>query len=125
MQIVAEPVAAAPATLEKLALNNSAQAAQTPVANSADAEKLAKIEPDTSAAAVQTTGSDIESAVPSAPASTAAATEPRTAADTAEPDPQASDKAVESSQTEVAGKIEVPAVASTPATTPATKVEIA
>gem|GEM_PF-3973530 len=74
---------------------------------------------------MQTTGSHIESAVPSAPASTAAATEPRTAAGTAEPDPQASDKAVESSQTEVAGKIEVPAVASTPATTPATKVEIA
>jgi hypothetical protein len=32
---------------------------------------------------------------------------------------------VQSSQTEVAEKIEVPAVASTPATTPATKVEIA
>ena len=122
---VAEPVAAAPATPEKLALNNSAPSAQTPVANSADAEKLAKIEPDTSAAALQTTGSDIESAAPSAPASTAAATEPLAAADTAEPAPQASDKAVQSNQTEVAGKIEVPAVASTPATTPATKVEIA
>lgn len=122
---VAEPVAAAPATPEKLALNNSAPSAQTPVANSGDAEKLAKIEPDTSSAALQTTGSDIESAAPSAPASTAAATEPRAAADTAEPDPQASDKAVQSSQTEVAGSIEVPAVASTPATTPATKVEIA
>jgi hypothetical protein len=122
---VAEPVAAAPATPEKLALNNSAPSAQTPVANSADAEKLAKIEPDTSAAALQTTGSDIESAAPSAPASTAAATEPLAAAVTAEPAPQASDKAVQSSQTEVAGKIEVPAVASTPATTPATKVEIA
>jgi len=118
---VVEPVAAAPATPEKLALNNSAPSAQTPVANSADAEKLAKVEPDTSAAAVQTTGSDIESAAPSAPASTAAATEPLAAADTAEPDPQASDLAVQSSQTEVAGKIEVPAVASTPAT----KVEIA
>jgi hypothetical protein len=122
---VAEPVAAAPATPEKLALNNSAPSAQTPVANSADAEKLAKIEPDTSSAALQTTGSDIESAAPSAPASTAAATEPLAAADTAEPAPQASDKAVQSSQTEVAGSIEVPAVASTPATTPATKVEIA
>src|SRR6476661_8458347 len=122
---VAEPVAAAPATPEKLALNNSAEAAQTPVPNSADAEKLAKIEPDTSAAALQTTGSDIESAAPSAPASTAAATEPLAAADTAEPAPQVSDKAVQSAQTEVAGKIEVPAVASTPATTPATKVEIA
>jgi hypothetical protein len=119
---VAEPVAAAPATPEKLALNNSAPSAQTPVANSANAEKLAKIEPDTSAAALQTTGSDIESAAPSAPASTAA-TEPLAAADTAEPDPQASDKAVQSSQTEVAAKIEVPAVASTPATTPATKVD--
>ncbi|WP_445171703.1 iron uptake porin [Microcoleus sp.] len=119
---VVEPVAAAPATPEKLALNNSAEAAQTPVANSADAEKLAKIEPDASAAAVQTTGSDIESAAPSAPASTAAATEPLAAADTAEPDPQASDLAVQSSsETEVAEKIEVPAVASTPAT----KVEIA
>ena len=122
---VAEPVAAAPATPEKLALNNSAPSAQTPVANSADAEKLAKIEPETSAAALQTTGSDIESAAPSAPASTDAATEPLAAADTAEPAPQASDLAVQSSQTEVAGKIEVPAVASTPATTPATKVEIA
>lgn len=122
---VTEPVAAAPATPEKLALNNSAPSAQTPVANTADAEKLAKIEPDTSAAALQTTGSDIESAAPSAPASTAAATEPLAAAVTAEPEPQASDKAVQSSQTEVAGKIEVPAVASTPATTPATKVEIA
>lgn len=122
---VAEAVAAAPATPEKLALNNSAEAAQTPVANSADAEKLAKIEPENSAAALQTTGSDIESAAVSAPASTAAATEPRAAADTAEPAPQASDKAVQSSQTEVAGKIEVPAVASTPATTPGTKLEIA
>ncbi|WP_445245998.1 iron uptake porin [Microcoleus sp. OTE_8_concoct_300] len=120
---VAEPVAAAPATAEKLALNNSAPSAQTPVANSADAEKLAKFEPDTSAAALQTAGSDIESAAPSAPASTDAATEPLAAADTAEPEPQASDKAVQSSQTEVAGKIEVPAVASTPATTPATKVD--
>jgi hypothetical protein len=120
---VAEPVAAAPATPEKLALNNSAPSAQTPVANSADAEKLATIEPDTSAAALQTIGSDIESAAPSAPASTDAATEPLAAAVTAEPDPQASDKAVQSSQTEVAGKIEVPAVASTPATTPATKVD--
>ncbi|MBD1829765.1 iron uptake porin [Microcoleus vaginatus GB1-A2] len=128
-EIVAEPVAAAPATPEKLALNSSAEAAQTPVANSADAEKLAKIEPDTSAAALQTTGSEIELAAPSAPASTAAVTEPLAAAGTAEPSPQASDLAVQSSQTDTAGKIEVPAVASTPATipatTPATKVEIA
>jgi len=122
---VAEPVAAAPATPEKLALNNSAPSAQTPVANSADAEQQGKIEPETSAAALQTIGSDIESAAPSAPPSTDAATEPLAAAVTAEPDPQASDKAAQSSPTEVAGKIEVPAVASTPATTPATKVEIA
>ncbi|MEG4022699.1 iron uptake porin [Microcoleus sp. S13C4] len=125
-EIVAEPVAAAPAAPEKLALNSSDEAAPTPVANSADAEKLASIEPDTSAAAQPTTGSDIESAAPSAPASTATATEPLAAADTAAPSPQASDLAVQSSQTEVAaGKIEAPAVASTPATTPATKVEIA
>ncbi|MEG4108602.1 iron uptake porin [Microcoleus sp. S13_C5] len=124
-EIVAEPVAAAPAAPEKLALNNSVEAPQTPVANSADAEKLAKIEPDTSAAAlqttVQTTGSDIESAAPSAPASTAAATEPLAAAGTAEPSPQASDLAVQSSQSYTPAKIEVPGVASTPAT----KVEIA
>lgn len=126
-EIVAEPVAAAPAAPENLALNSSAEAAQTPVANSAsaDTEKLAKIEPDTSAAALQTTGSDIESAAPSAPASAATATEPLAAADTAESSPQASDLAVQSSQTDTPGKIEVPAVASTPATTPATKVEIA
>src|SRR6476469_3085218 len=131
-EIVAEPVAAAPAAPEKLALNSSVEAAQTPVANSADAEKLAKIDPETSAAALQTTALDIESAAPIAPASTAA-TEPLAAAGTAAPSPQASDLAVQSSQTEVAGKIEVPAVASTPATTsatapattPATKVEIA
>ncbi|MEG4501460.1 iron uptake porin [Microcoleus sp. F10-C6] len=129
-EIVAEPVAAAPAAPEKLALNSSAEAAQTPVANSADAEKqpekLAAIEPDTSAAALETTASEIDSAAPSAPASTAAATEPVAAASTVEPSsPQASDLAVQSSQTDTAAKIEVPAVASTPATAPATKVEIA
>ncbi|MEG4490072.1 iron uptake porin [Microcoleus sp. D3_18_C4] len=123
-EIVAEPVAAAPAAPENLALNSSVEAAQTPVVNEADAEKIASIEPETSAAALQTTlqttGSDIGLAAPIAPAS-AAATEPLAAAGTAEPSPQASDLAVQSSQTEVAGKIEVPAVASTPAT----KVEIA
>ncbi len=139
-EIVAEPVAAAPAAPEKLALNSSAEAAQTPVANSADAEKLpeklAAIEPDTSAAALETTASEIDSAAPSAPASTAAATEPVAAASTVEPSsPQASDLALQSSQTHTAAKIEVPAVtaakievpavASTPATAPATKVEIA
>ncbi|MEG4346499.1 iron uptake porin [Microcoleus sp. A003_D6] len=129
-EIVAEPVAAAPAAPEKLALNSSAEATQTPVANSADAqkqpEKLASIEPDTSAAALQTTALDIKTAAPIAPASTAAVTEPLAAAGTAEPLPQASDLAVQSSLTEVAGKIQVPAVAAVPpATTPATKVEIA
>ncbi|MEG3841488.1 iron uptake porin [Microcoleus sp. herbarium14] len=124
-EIVAEPVAAAPAAPEKLALNSSAPAAETPIANSADAqkqpEKLASIEPDTSAAALQTTASDIKTAAPIAPAGTAAATEPLAAVSTAEPSPQASNLAVPSSQTEVAEKIEVPAAASTPAT----KVEIA
>ncbi|MEG4485511.1 iron uptake porin [Microcoleus sp. D2_18a_B4] len=124
-EIVAEPVAAAPAAPEKLALNSSVEAAPTPVVNEADAEKLALIEPQTSEAGLQTTlqttGSDIELAAPIAPASAAAATEPLAAAGTAESSPQASDLAVQSSQTEVAGKIEVPAVASTPAT----KVEIA
>lgn len=129
-EIVAEPVAAAPAAPENLALNSSVEAAQTPVVNEADAEKLASIEPETSEAALQTTlqttGSDIELAAPIAPASAAAATEPlAAAAGTAESSPQASDLAEQISQTEVAGKIEVPAVASTPATTPATKVEIA
>ncbi|MEG4349379.1 iron uptake porin [Microcoleus sp. LAD1_D5] len=131
-EIVAEPVAAAPAAPEKLALNSSDEAAQTPAVKEADAEKLASIEPETSKAAVQTTlqttGSGIELAAPSAPTSAAAATEPL-AAGTAEPSPQASDLAVQSSQTDTPGKIEVPAVASTPATTPvttpATKVEIA
>ncbi len=112
-EIVAEPVAAAPAAPEKLALNSSAPAAVTPVANTADTEKLASIEPDTSAAALQTTAS--------APASTAAATEPLAAVSTAEPSPQASNLVAPSSQTETAAKIQVPAVANTPAT----KVEIA
>ncbi|MEG3920083.1 iron uptake porin [Microcoleus sp. T3_A4] len=127
-EIVAEPVAAAPAAPENLALNSSVEAAQTPVVNEADAEKIASIEPETSAAALQTTlqtpGSDIGLAAPIAPAS-AAATEPLAAAGAAESSPQASDLAEQISQTETPGKIEVPAVASTPATTPATKVEIA
>ncbi|MEG4058010.1 MULTISPECIES: iron uptake porin [unclassified Microcoleus] len=124
-EIVAEPVAAAPAAPENLALNSSVEAAQTPVVNEADAEKLASIEPETSAAAVpttlQTTGSDIELAAPIAPVSAAAPTEPLAAAGTAESSPQASDLAEQISQTDAPGKIEVPAVASTPAT----KVEIA
>ena len=123
-EIVAEPVAAAPAAPENLALNSSVEAAQTPVVNEADAEKLASIEPETSAAALpttlQTTGSDIELAAPIAPVSAAAPTEPL-AAGTAESSPQASDLAEQISQTDAPGKIEVPAVASTPAT----KVEIA
>ncbi|MEP6517801.1 iron uptake porin [Microcoleus vaginatus] len=132
-EIVAEPVAAAPAAPENLALNSSVEAAPTPVVNEADAEKLASIEPETSAAAVQTTlqttlqttGSDIDLAAPIASASAAAAAEPLAAGGTAESSPQASDLAVQSSQTDAPGKIEVPAVASTPVTTPATKVEIA
>ncbi|MEG4816599.1 iron uptake porin [Microcoleus sp. K5-D4] len=124
-EIVAEPVAAAPAAPENLALNSSVEAAQTPVVNEADAEKLASIEPETSAAALpttlQTTGSDIELAAPIAPVSAAAPTEPLAAAGTAESSPQASDLAEQISQTDAPGKIEVPAVASTPAT----KVEIA
>ncbi|HSF73278.1 MAG TPA: iron uptake porin [Microcoleus sp.] len=124
-EIVAEPVAAAPAAPENLALNSSVEAAQTPVVNEADAEKIASIEPETSAAALQTTlqttGSDIGLAAPIAPASAAAATEPLAAAGAAESSPQASDLAEQISQTETPGKIEVPAVASTPAT----KVEIA
>jgi len=124
---VAETVAAAPAAPEKLALNSIAPAAQTPIANSPNAEKqpenLAKIEPETSATALQTAESDIDSAAPIAiaPATTAAATEPLAAANTAEPSPQASDLAVQSTPTDTAAKIQVPAVASTPAT----KVEIA
>ncbi|MEG4047596.1 iron uptake porin [Microcoleus sp. Pol17_C1] len=124
-EIVAEPVAAAPAAPENLALNSSVEAAQTPVVNEADAEKLASIEPETSAAALpttlQTTGSDIELAAPIAPVSAAAPTEPLAAAGTAESSPQASDLAEQISQTDASGKIEVPAVASNPAT----KVEIA
>ena len=104
---------AAPAAPEKLALNSSTPAAESPVAQTADTEKLASIEPDTSAAALQTTAI--------APASTAAATEPLAAVSTAEPSPQASNLVAPSSQTETAAKIQVPAVASTPAT----KVEIA
>ncbi|MEG4029359.1 MULTISPECIES: iron uptake porin [unclassified Microcoleus] len=123
-EIVAEPVAAAPAAPENLALNSSVEPAQTPVVNEADAEKIASIEPETSAAALQTTlqtpRSDIGLAAPIAPAS-AAATEPLAAAGAAESSPQASDLAEQISQTETPGKIEVPAVASTPAT----KVEIA
>ncbi|MEG4800310.1 iron uptake porin [Microcoleus sp. ARI1-B5] len=123
---VAEPVAAAPAAPEKLALNSSAPAAETPIANPADAQKLAAIEPETSAAALQTAATDINAAAPIAPATTAAATEPLAAANTAEPSAQASELAVESSPTATAAKMEVPAAAAvTPATTPATKVEIA
>ncbi|PSB28763.1 porin [filamentous cyanobacterium Phorm 46] len=125
---IADKVVAAPVAAEKLALNSSAPAAETPVANTADTEKLAKIEPETSATALQTAESDIDSAAPIAiaPATTAAATEPLAAANTAEPSPQASDLAVQSTPTETAAKIEAPAAAALPpATTPATKVEIA
>ncbi|MEG3849062.1 iron uptake porin [Microcoleus sp. herbarium19] len=121
--IVAD-IVAAPVAAEKLALNSSPEVSQTPAANSADTEKLAAVEPETSAAALQTAESDIQSSAPIAPATAAPAPEALAAASTAEQSPQASDLAVPSSQTETAAKIEVPAVASTPAA-PATKVEIA
>jgi Carbohydrate-selective porin, OprB family/S-layer homology domain len=119
---VAEPVAATPAAPEKLALNSIAPAAETAIANSADAEKLAAIAPETSAAALPTAAIDINAAAPIAPATTAAAIEPLAAVNKAEPSPQASDLAVESTPAPAA-KTEVPAIASTPA--PAAKVEIA
>ena len=114
---IADVVVAAPVAAEKLALNSSAPAAETPVAKTAETEKLASIEPDTSAAALQTAESDIQSAAPIAPASTAAAaTEPLAAVSTTEPSPQAV-----VAKTDLAAPSRVPAVASTPAT----KVEIA
>lgn len=119
---IAEPVAATPAAPEKLALNSIAPAAETAIAiQDADAEKLAAIAPETSATQLQTAASDINAAAaPIAPATTAAAIEPLAAATEAEPSPQASDLAVESTPTATA-KTEVPAMASTPAA----KVEIA
>ncbi|WP_293338009.1 iron uptake porin [Microcoleus sp. CAWBG58] len=117
---IVEPVAATPAAPEKLALNSIAPAAETAIANSADAEKLAAIAPETSATELQTAASDINAAAPIAPATTAAAIAPVPAATTAQPLPQASDLAVESTPTATA-KTEVPAIASTPAA----KVEIA
>jgi Carbohydrate-selective porin, OprB family/S-layer homology domain len=117
---IAEPVAATPAAPEKLALNSVAPAAETAEAKSADAEKLAAIAPETSATELQTAASDINAAAPIAPATTAGAIEPLAAATTAQPLPQASDLAVESTPTATA-KTEVPAIASTPAA----KVEIA
>ncbi|MCC3570712.1 MAG: iron uptake porin [Microcoleus sp. PH2017_40_RAT_O_B] len=117
---IVEPVAATPAAPEKLALNSIAPAAETPIANSADAEKLAAIAPETSATELQTAAIDINAAAPIAPATTAAAIAPLPAVTTAQPLPQASDLAVESTPTATA-KTEVPAIASTPAA----KVEIA
>ncbi|MCC3452402.1 MAG: iron uptake porin [Microcoleus sp. PH2017_15_JOR_U_A] len=117
---IVEPVAATPAAPEKLALNSIAPAAETPIANSADAEKLAAIAPETSATELQTAAIDINTAAPIAPATTAAAIAPLPAVTTAQPLPQASDLAVESTPTATA-KTEVPAIASTPAA----KVEIA
>ena len=116
---IAEPVAAVAAAPEKLALNSSTPA-ETPIANSAETEKLAAIAPETSAAELQTAAIDINAAAPIATATTASAPEPLAAASTAEPSPQASNLAVESTPTATA-KTEVPAIASTPAT----KVEIA
>jgi Carbohydrate-selective porin, OprB family/S-layer homology domain len=117
-----EPVAAAPAATEKLALNSSAPAAETPIAGSEDAQKLAAIAPETSATALQTAVSEINTAAPIAPATTAPATEPLAAAVTAPATAQALELAAPSSQTATAAKIEVPAAA---AVTPAAKVEIA
>ena len=133
---VAEPVAAAPATPEEIALNSSDSIATTieatPTSDSAaiapasgatatEAEKLAAIEPDTSAPALQATGSDIKPSVESAPALPATATAPLAAANTAEPSPQTSDLAVQSSQTQTSETTQLPTAASTPAT----KVEVA
>ncbi len=110
---IVETVAATPAASEKLALNSIAPAAES-------VEKLAAIAPETSATALQTAAIDINAAAPIAPATTAGAIEPLAAVNKAEPSPQASDLAVESTPA-VTAKTEVPAIASTPAA----KVEIA
>ncbi|MFB8796522.1 MAG: iron uptake porin [Microcoleus sp.] len=124
---VAETIAASPATSDTQALNSSDElsesieavptsepAAIAPAldAKPAEAEKLASIEPDTSAPALPATNSVIQSAVESAPANTATA---------AAPLPQASDLAVESSQTQASQNSQLPTVASTTAA----KVELA
>jgi hypothetical protein len=133
---VAEPVAAAPATPEAIALNSSDSIATTieatPTSDSAatvpvsgatatEAEKLVAIEPDTSAPALQAT-SDIKPVVEeSALALPATATAPLAAANTAEPSPQTSDLAVQSSQTQTSENTQLPTAASIPAA----KVEVA
>jgi Carbohydrate-selective porin, OprB family/S-layer homology domain len=133
---VAEPVAAAPATPEAIALNSSDSIATTieatptsdPTATvpasgatATEAEKLAKIEPDTSAPALQAT-SDIKPVVEaSALALPATATAPLAAANTAEPSPQTSDLAVQNSQTQTSENTQLPTAASVPAA----KVEVA
>jgi hypothetical protein len=124
---VAETIAVSPATSDAQALNSSDSIAEsieaTPTsepaaiapasdAKPAEAEKLASIEPDTSAPALPATNSVIQSAVESAPANTATATAPL---------PQASDLAVESSQTQASQNSQLPTVASTTAA----KVEVA
>ncbi len=100
---------------------SESQIAEPVAATAAAPEKLAAIAPETSAAALQTAASDINAAAPIATATTAPAPEPLASASTAEPSPQASDLAVESTPTATA-KTEVPAVAAVP---PAAKVEIA
>jgi Carbohydrate-selective porin, OprB family/S-layer homology domain len=131
---IAEPVAAVPATPEEIALNSRDSIAKTieatptsdaaaPIsgATATDAEKLAKIEPDTSAPALQTT-SDIKPVVEaSALALPATATAPLAAANTAEPSPQTSDLAVQSSQTQTSENTQLPTAVSIPAA----KVEVA
>jgi Carbohydrate-selective porin, OprB family/S-layer homology domain len=124
---VAETIAVSPATSDAQALNSSdglsesieatptsepAAIAPASDAKPAEAEKLASIEPDTSAPALPATNSVIQSAVESAPANTATA---------AAPLPQASDLAVESSQTQASQNSQLPTVASTTAA----KVEVA
>ncbi|NJK66152.1 MAG: iron uptake porin [Microcoleus sp. CSU_2_2] len=133
---VAEPVAAAPTTSDAIALNSSDSivetieatttsdpAATVPVsgATATDAEKLAKIEPDTSAPALQAT-SEIKPVVEaSALALPATATAPLAATNTAEPSPQTSDLAVQSSPTQTSENTQLPTAASIPAA----KVEVA
>jgi len=124
---VAETIAVSPATSDAQALNSSDElsgsieatptsepAAIAPASDAkpAEAEKLASIEPDTSAPALPATNSLIQSAVESAPANTATATAPL---------PQASDLAVESSQTQASQNSQLPTVASKRAA----KVEVA
>jgi Carbohydrate-selective porin, OprB family/S-layer homology domain len=131
---IAEPVAAVPATPEAIALNSNDSIVETieatptsdptaPIsgATATDAEKLAKIEPDTSAPALQATDSDIKPSIESTSALPAPATAPLAATNTAEPSPQTSDLAVQSSQTQTPENTQLPTAVSVPAA----KVEVA